>query len=165
MEQARGSTLNHHVSRLARLGTSVLIRESLGITQVKLPPANPERIRTSFYDIVRLEILPLGRSVAGFVPDRVTTDGHNSYPRAIRSTRARNIRHRIGTRPAWDQRTDPMYARPPRPIVRPNTSAASTTHSATSFAVDPITISTFQGPTAARFLRHVRIAMRIIQAA
>ena len=24
------------------------------------------------------------RSVAGFVPDRVTTDGHNSYPRAIR---------------------------------------------------------------------------------
>jgi putative transposase len=28
------------------------------------------------------------RSVAGFVPDRVTTDGHNSYPRAIRSTLA-----------------------------------------------------------------------------
>ena len=26
------------------------------------------------------------RSVAGFVPDRVTTDGHDSYPRAIRST-------------------------------------------------------------------------------
>ena len=26
------------------------------------------------------------RSVAGFVPDRVTTDGHNSYRRAIRST-------------------------------------------------------------------------------
>ena len=29
------------------------------------------------------------RSVAGFVPDRVTTDGHNSYPRAIRSTLGR----------------------------------------------------------------------------
>jgi transposase-like protein len=26
------------------------------------------------------------RSVVGIVPDRVTTDGHNSYPRAIRST-------------------------------------------------------------------------------
>ena len=35
------------------------------------------------------------RSVAGFVPDRVTTDGHNSYPRAIRSTLGRNVRHRV----------------------------------------------------------------------
>jgi hypothetical protein len=34
------------------------------------------------------------RSIAGFVPDRVTTDGHNSYPRAIRSTLGRNVRHR-----------------------------------------------------------------------
>jgi putative transposase len=34
------------------------------------------------------------RLVAGFVPDRVTTDGHNSYPRASRSTLGRNVRHR-----------------------------------------------------------------------
>jgi transposase-like protein len=34
------------------------------------------------------------QSVVGFVPDRVTTDGHNSYPRAIRSTLGRNVRHR-----------------------------------------------------------------------
>lgn len=34
------------------------------------------------------------RSAAGFVPDRVTTDGHNSYPRAIRSTLGRSVRHR-----------------------------------------------------------------------
>ena len=34
------------------------------------------------------------RSVVGFVPDRVTTDGHNSYPRAIRSALGRNVRHR-----------------------------------------------------------------------
>jgi putative transposase len=34
------------------------------------------------------------RSLAGFVPDRVTTDGHNSYWRAIRSTLGRNVRHR-----------------------------------------------------------------------
>jgi hypothetical protein len=34
------------------------------------------------------------RSVAGFVPDRVTTDGHHSYPRAIRSTLGRDVRHR-----------------------------------------------------------------------
>jgi transposase-like protein len=35
------------------------------------------------------------RSVTGFVPDRVTTDGHNSYPRAIRSTLGRTVRHRM----------------------------------------------------------------------
>ena len=34
------------------------------------------------------------RSIAGFVPDRVTTDGHNSYPRAIRLTLGRKVRHR-----------------------------------------------------------------------
>ena len=34
------------------------------------------------------------RSVAGLVPDRVTTDGHNSYPHAIRSTLGRDVRHR-----------------------------------------------------------------------
>jgi putative transposase len=32
-------------------------------------------------------------SVVGFVPDRVTTDGHNSYRSAIRSTLGRNVRH------------------------------------------------------------------------
>jgi hypothetical protein len=37
--------------------------------------------------------LPLDGSVAGFVPDRGTTDGHNSYPRAIRSTLGRKPRH------------------------------------------------------------------------
>ena len=39
------------------------------------------------------------RSVAGFVPDRVTTDGHNSYPRAIRSTLGRRVRHRTSVYP------------------------------------------------------------------
>jgi putative transposase len=34
------------------------------------------------------------QSVVGFVPDRVTTDGNNSCPRAIRSTLGRNVRHR-----------------------------------------------------------------------
>jgi transposase-like protein len=35
------------------------------------------------------------RSIVGFAPDRVTTDGHNSYPRAIRSTLGRDVRHRM----------------------------------------------------------------------
>jgi transposase-like protein len=34
------------------------------------------------------------RSIVGYAPDRVTTDGHNSYPRAIRSTLGRDVRHR-----------------------------------------------------------------------
>ncbi len=31
---------------------------------------------------------------AGFAPDRVTTDGHGSYPRAIRSTLGKKVQHR-----------------------------------------------------------------------
>jgi hypothetical protein len=34
------------------------------------------------------------RSVTGQVPDQVTTDGHGSYPRAIRSTLGRRVVHR-----------------------------------------------------------------------
>ena len=34
------------------------------------------------------------RATMGFRPDRVTTDGHGSYPRAIRSTLGKTIRHR-----------------------------------------------------------------------
>jgi hypothetical protein len=40
------------------------------------------------------EILPLRTVGCRLVPDRVTTDGHNSYPRAIRSTLGHNVRHR-----------------------------------------------------------------------
>ncbi len=59
------------------------------------------------------------RSGVGFVPDRVTTDGHNSYPRAIRSALGRNVLHRtsvyLNNRLEQDhrgiKRADPMYAR------------------------------------------------------
>jgi putative transposase len=34
------------------------------------------------------------KSVIGVTPDRVTTDGHGSYPRAIRSTLGRHVKHR-----------------------------------------------------------------------
>jgi transposase-like protein len=34
------------------------------------------------------------KSATGMIPDRVTTDGHNSYPRAIRSTLGRDVKHR-----------------------------------------------------------------------
>ncbi|ONH81229.1 IS6 family transposase [Roseomonas mucosa] len=34
------------------------------------------------------------RAATGMTPDRVTTDGHGSYPRAIRSTLGRRVEHR-----------------------------------------------------------------------
>jgi len=34
------------------------------------------------------------KSATGMTPDRVTTDGHGSYPRAIRSTLGRDVKHR-----------------------------------------------------------------------
>src|SRR4051812_3100257 len=34
------------------------------------------------------------RAVTGVTPDRVTTDGHDSYPRAIRTELGRGVRHR-----------------------------------------------------------------------
>jgi putative transposase len=34
------------------------------------------------------------RAATGITPDRVTTDGHGSYPRAIRSTLGRRVVHR-----------------------------------------------------------------------
>jgi transposase-like protein len=34
------------------------------------------------------------KSVTGMTPDQVTTDGHGSYPRAIRSTLGRRVVHR-----------------------------------------------------------------------
>jgi transposase-like protein len=34
------------------------------------------------------------RSATGLTPDRVATDGHGSYPRAIRSTLRQDVKHR-----------------------------------------------------------------------
>ncbi len=34
------------------------------------------------------------KAATGFTPERVTTDGHGSYPRAIRSTLGRRVVHR-----------------------------------------------------------------------
>ena len=34
------------------------------------------------------------KAVTGVTPDRVTTDGHDSYPRAIRTELGKGVRHR-----------------------------------------------------------------------
>ena len=36
------------------------------------------------------------RAATGIIPDRVTTDGHDSYPGAIRSELGKDVRHRTG---------------------------------------------------------------------
>src|SRR4051794_7076865 len=36
------------------------------------------------------------KTVTGITPDRVTTDGHDSYPRAIRTELGKAVRHRTG---------------------------------------------------------------------
>jgi hypothetical protein len=94
------------------------------------------------------------RSVAGFVPDRVTTDGHNSYPRAIRSTLGRNVRHRTSiylittdsnkTIAGSKDASDVCVAL--RSMRRQTDFAESMMNSVTSSAADPIKTNTFQQP-------------------
>lgn len=40
------------------------------------------------------QAVPLARTVTGRTPDRVTTDRHDSYPRAIRTELGKGVRHR-----------------------------------------------------------------------
>ena len=37
------------------------------------------------------------KTVTDVIPDRVTTDGHDSYPRAIRTKLGEGVKHRTGT--------------------------------------------------------------------
>jgi putative transposase len=37
----------------------------------------------------------LAKAVAGVTPDRVTTDGHDAYPRAIRNESGKHVQHRM----------------------------------------------------------------------
>jgi transposase-like protein len=42
----------------------------------------------------RSGVLPLGQAATGVTPERITTDGHGSYPRAIRTMLGRRAEHR-----------------------------------------------------------------------
>jgi DDE domain len=61
------------------------------------------------------EFFRSARSVVGFVPDRVTTDGHNAYPRAIRSTLGRNF---LRSRSRHNQYVSAALATPSLPPSR-----------------------------------------------
>ena len=91
------------------------------------------------------------QAVTGVTPDRVTTDGHDSYPRAIRTELGQDVRHRtsayLNNRLEQDHRGIKGRYRPMRGFSsardqRPG-SAKLTTNCATSSALAPATISTF----------------------
>ena len=113
------------------------------------------------------------RSVAGFVLDRVITDGHNSYPRAIRSTLGRNVRHRtsvyLNNRLEQDHRgikdgSDVCAAS--RSMTRQTGSAAESTMNS-AILRSRSRHNQYVPATRRRrhFLRHARIAMVIMQLA
>jgi putative transposase len=51
------------------------------------------------------------KTVTDVIPDRVTTDGHDSYPRAIRTTLGEAVKHRTS-------HYTPLRSEPENPWVR-----------------------------------------------
>ncbi len=95
------------------------------------------------------------KAVTGITPGRVTTDGHDSYPRAIQAELGKRVRHRtsryLNNKLEQDHRgikadTGPCGASSAQ--NQPPGSVAATTNCATSSASDPATASMSQ-PTAA----------------
>jgi transposase-like protein len=90
------------------------------------------------------------QAVTGITPDRVTTDGHDSYPRAIRTELGQGVRHRtsayLNIRLEQDHRGIKGRSRPmggSNAHDQPLGSAKLTTNCATSLVSAPATISMF----------------------
>jgi len=95
------------------------------------------------------------RAVTGITPDRVTTDCHDSYPRAIRTELGKGVRHRtnryLNNRLEQDHRGLKGRYRPMRGFKCPDQlpgSVEATTNSATSSAPVPTATNTSPRPTA-----------------
>jgi putative transposase len=69
------------------------------------------------------------KTVTGVTPNRVTTDGHDAYPRAIRTELGRQVRHRtnryLNNRPEQDHRGIKGRC---RPMLGLKSSTVSATH-------------------------------------
>ena len=67
------------------------------------------------------------QAVTGITPDRVTTDGHDSYPRAIRTELGKGVRHRtsryLNNRLEQDHRGIKGHYRPMRGFKCPRSAA------------------------------------------
>src|SRR4051794_41708288 len=90
------------------------------------------------------------KAVTGVTPDRVTTDGHDSYPRAIRTELGQDVRHRtsryLNNRLEQDHRGIKGRYRPMRGFNAHDRSPGSvelTMNCATSSAPAPATTSMF----------------------
>jgi transposase-like protein len=94
------------------------------------------------------------KAVTGVTPDRVTTDGHDSYPRAIGTELGRGVRHRtnryLNNRLEQDHRGLKGRYRPMRGFKCPRSpgSVEATTSSATSSAPVPAATNTSPPPAA-----------------
>ena len=90
------------------------------------------------------------KTVSGVIPDRVTTDGHDAYPQAIRTELGSRVRHRtncyLNNRLEQDHRGVKGRCRPmlaSRVSHQQDDIAAATTNSGTSFALDLACANTF----------------------
>ncbi|MFC7737737.1 DDE-type integrase/transposase/recombinase [Roseomonas sp. GCM10028921] len=98
------------------------------------------------------------RSATGMVPDQVTTDGHGSYPRAIRSTLGKQVEHRSSAlknnRLEQDHRGIAGEASDvcagSRASAQRSASVTATLNSATTSALVSVTTSMFQPAAVAR---------------
>ena len=85
------------------------------------------------------------RAVMGFGPDRVTTDGHSSYPRAIRTMLGKNVQHRTSalSRTVAASRAGSAACAASGIMTRPAASAGSTANSEISPAPAVVTTRSF----------------------
>ncbi len=111
------------------------------------------------------------RATTGFRPDRVTTDGHGSYPRAIRTVLGKTVRHRtsayLNNRLEQDHRGIKGRIRCMRGFkirIAAAASAASTANFVISFAARRRHNQPSPPPSVAlRFAKGARIALEIMQ--
>jgi len=93
------------------------------------------------------------KAVTAVIPDRVTTDGHDAYPRAVRTELGSRVRHRtncyLNNRLEQDHRGIKGRCRPMLGFKRSHQqddTAAVTTNSGTSSALDLACVNTSRPP-------------------
>jgi putative transposase len=92
------------------------------------------------------------RATMGFRPERVTTDGHSSYPKAIRSVLGKRVRHRTNAylnRTIVGSRAGSDVCVASRATTQPAASVESMANSAISFVPAFVTTRSSPPPSAA----------------
>ena len=109
------------------------------------------------------------QAVTGVIPDRVTTDGHDAYPQAIRMELGSRVRHRTNcfasSRIIVASRADVDRCSASRASHQQDDTAAVTTNSGTSSALDLACANTFPPARRFHYMRRTAIALGILEAA